>query len=207
MDLNNIRETLIDNISKVVDNLKKESMDEDNFLYNCPYCECGINESYGYGTCKFCGKNYRIYRKNIYKDEETINDILYYFIKIIAQISKSNSYISDKKLDYIYYIVKEEIKLSNQQIRWCAIVFKETENEIYTSDLMEKFKNSLRKYYCDNYNIERLSMLRWIINLINMDLYLYEKQEKILCDYIKIFNIKDSDYAYINYPEVSISRE
>ncbi|EPZ62168.1 hypothetical protein H477_5583 [[Clostridium] sordellii ATCC 9714] len=50
-------------------------------------------------------------------------------------------------------------------------------------------------------------MLRWIINLINMDLYLFEKQEKILSDYIRIFNIKDSDYAYINYSEVSVSRD
>ncbi|MGL5751830.1 MAG: hypothetical protein ACRCXT_14945, partial [Paraclostridium sp.] len=73
--------------------------------------------------------------------------------------------------------------------------------------IMKKFKDSLKKYYCDNYNIERLSMLKWIINLINMDMYLYEKQEKILSDYKKLFNIKESDYAYINYPEVSISRE
>lgn len=207
MDFNNIRGSVIDNISKMVDNLKRENLDKEPFLYNCPYCGYGINESYGYRNCGSCGKNYRIYKKNIYKDEDTINDILYYFIKIIAHISKANDKINDSKLDYIYYVVKEEIKLSNNQIKWCAIVFKESEKEVYTSEIMYKFKESLKKYYCYNYNIERLTMLTWIINLINMDMYLYEKQEKIFCDYKKTFNIKESDYAYINYPEVSISKE
>ncbi|AUN14710.1 hypothetical protein [Paraclostridium sordellii] len=207
MDFNNLKGILIDNLDNLLDKFNKQDLDKYNFLYNCPYCESGINESFGYRTCKSCKKNYRIYKNNIYKDEETINDILYYFIKIITHISNSNGHISDKKLDYIYYIVKEEIKLSNNQIKWCAIIFKEAETEIYTSELIEKFKNSLKKYYCDNYNIERLNMLRWIINLINMDLYLFEKQEKILSDYIRIFNIKDSDYAYINYSEVSVSRD
>lgn len=207
MDFNNLKGILIDNLGNLLDKLKKEDLDKYNFLYNCPYCESGINESYGYRTCNCCKNNYRIYKNNIYKDEETINDILFYFIKIITHISNSNNNISDKKLDYIYYIVKEEIKLSNNQIKWCAIIFKETETEIYTSELIEKFKNSLKKYYCDNYNIERLNMLRWIINLINIDLDLFEKQEKILSDYIRIFNIKDSDYAYINYSEVSVSRD
>ncbi|CEO09648.1 hypothetical protein [Paraclostridium sordellii] len=207
MDFNNLKGILIDNLGNLLDKLKQEDLDKYNFLYNCPYCESGINESYGYRTCNYCKNNYRIYKNNIYKDEETINDILFYFIKIITHISNSNNNISDKKLDYIYYIVKEEIKLSNNQIKWCAIIFKETETEIYTSELIEKFKNSLKKYYCDNYNIERLNMLRWIINLINIDLDLFEKQEKILSDYIRIFNIKDSDYAYINYSEVSVSRD
>ncbi|MFR8868438.1 hypothetical protein [Paraclostridium sordellii] len=207
MDFNNLKGILIDNLGNLLDKFNKQDLDKYNFLYNCPYCESGINESDGYRTCKSCKNNYRIYKNNIYKDEETINDILYYFIKIITHISNSNGHISDKKLDYIYYIVKEEIKLSNDQIKWCAIIFKEAETEIYTSELIDKFKNSLKKYYCDNYNIERLNMLRWIINLINMDLYLFEKQEKILSDYIRIFNIKDSDYAYINYSEVSVSRD
>lgn len=207
MDFNNIRKSLIENISKVTDNLKKDDLCKEAFKHVCPYCEYGTNESSGYKTCEACGKHYRIYKNNIYKDEETINDILYYFIKIIAHISKSNESISDHKLDYIYYIAKEEIRLNNAQIKWCAIIFKETESEAYTSEIMKKFKDSLKKYYCDNYNIERLSMLKWIINLINMDMYLYEKQDKILSDYKKFFNIKESDYAYINYPEVSISRE
>ncbi|MGL5714527.1 MAG: hypothetical protein ACRCX2_16020 [Paraclostridium sp.] len=207
MDFNNIRAIFIDNLNKIADSLKKDQEDEENFLYHCPYCEFGINSTYGYRTCEGCGKNYRIYKNNIYKDEETINDILNYFIKIIAHISKSNERISDHKLDYIYDVAKEEIRLNAIQIKWCAVIFKETESEAYTSELIDKFKDSLKKYYCDNYNIERLSMLKWMINLINMDVYLYEKQEKILSDYSKIFNIKEMDYAYINYPEVSISRE
>ncbi|WP_270507061.1 hypothetical protein, partial [Paraclostridium sordellii] len=71
MDFNNLKGILIDNLDNLLDKFNKQDLDKYNFLYNCPYCESGINESFGYRTCKSCKKNYRIYKNNIYKDEET----------------------------------------------------------------------------------------------------------------------------------------
>lgn len=206
---NKFMDSIITNITNIVNiNEKKEKLDESiDSLYNCPYCGYKINEKNGYHECEECKKNYRIYKEKIYRDEETINDILYYFIKILTHISNVDGNISGEKLDYLYNIVKNEIKLDKNKIKWCASVFKETSKEVYTSEVIKKFKNSLKKYYGHNYNIERLSMFKWLINIYNMNEIAYENQGRIIDDYIKLFNITESDYIYINYPEVSMSRE
>lgn len=200
----NIKINIENKINKVNDN---DLLNEIYSRYTCPYCEYNVKELIGYNTCENCNNNYRIYNDKVYKDEETINDILYYFIKIITHMSNVDGFISNEKLDYVYYIVKEEVKLDLNKIKWCAIIFKETTSEKYTSEVINKFNKSLKKYYGYNYNIERLSFFKWLVNLYNMNEIIYDNQKRILKDYMDIFNIDETDYIYINYPEVSISKE
>jgi uncharacterized tellurite resistance protein B-like protein len=208
MEFDKLKENIMNNINKISRTLdKNQKIDEEDIIYMCPYCENGTKNGFGYYTCTECNNNYRIYNESIYRDEETINDIIYYFIKLLAHMCSINGEISNKKLDYIYYLVKEEIKLDLNKIKWCAIIFKEASNEIYTSEVIKKFKSSLKKYYGYNYNIERLSVFKWVIDIYNIDSSIYENQDRILNDYIKIFNISEVDYIYINYSEVSASKE
>lgn len=200
----NIKINIENKINKVNDN---DLLNEIYSRYTCPYCEYNVKELIKYNTCVNCNNNYRIYNNKVYKDEETINDILYYFIKIITHMSNVDGFISNEKLDYVYYIVKEEVKLDLNKIKWCAIIFKETTSEKYTSEVINKFNKSLKKYYGYNYNIERLSFFKWLVNLYNMNQIIYDNQKRILKDYMDIFNIDETDYIYINYPEVSISKE
>lgn len=181
-----------------------------SYKYNCecPYCnnKYSVDED-GLYTCN-CGRSFRKKGKVIYKEEDTVSDLVEWFVELIAYISKADGVVTNNEINLLKSILKDEIELSEKKIKWCANVFNESKNYVYDKNIINTINEYIdTKEENDNrYSIKR-NILYACLRISYVDDDISPEQECILKDIIYIFHISEYEYESMKSDLNSYSEE
>lgn len=165
--------------------------------YNCecPYCNSkySVYED-GLYTCN-CGKSFRKKGKVTYKEEDTVSDLVEWFVELIAYISKADGVVTNNEINLLKSILKDEIELSEKKIKWCANVFNEAKNYVYDKNIINTINEYIdTKEENDNRYSIKTNILYDCLRISYVDDDISPEQECILRDIMYIFHISEYEY-------------
>lgn len=169
--------------------------------YNCecPYCnnKYSVDED-GFYTCN-CGGSFRKKGKVTYKEEDTVSDLVEWFVELIAYISKADGVVTNNEINLLKSILKDEIELSEKKIKWCANVFNETKNYVYDKNIINAINEYIDTEENDNRYSVKTNILYDCLRISYVDDDISPEQECILRDIMYIFNISESEYESMKF--------
>lgn len=156
----------------------------------CPYCNRSYTLKDGYYLCE-CGKYFRKKENFVYKDEETVNALIEYYVELLSYISKADGVVSESEVDYVKNILINE-NFNNTQVNWCSKIFNKYKTRKYNKSVLFKIEKLLNK------DIEtKKIMLYHCMELSYIDNNISPNQKSIIDDIVTIFKIPISDYESI----------
>ena len=157
---------------------------------NCPYCNKSYTLKDGYYLCE-CGKYFRKEDNFIYKDEETVNNLIKYYVELLSYISKADGVVSENEVDYVKNLLINE-KFNNTQINWCSKVFNKYKKIKYNKNVLFNIEKLLNK------DIQTKKIILYhCMELSYIDNNISQNQKLIIDDIVTIFKIPISDYESI----------
>ncbi|RDY23328.1 hypothetical protein CHF27_008765 [Romboutsia maritimum] len=162
----------------------------------CPYCKVSYNADDGFYVCD-CGKKFRKVGNEIYKEEDTVDDIMQDFVKLTAYISKADGVVTKNEVESLRSILKNDFELSSSKIMWCANVFNETKQYNYDNKIVKEL-NDIIDTLCDGDVDIKKTILYNCIKISKVDGEQSSKQKSILEDIMYIFRISRTEYERFN---------